>query len=237
MRPRAGNSVILEPMQTGSLNTTSLNTATVAEAMVPVQMVMANTPVTVAAANIKDSLGRALVVDTGDDSPSIFTEYDVLKMVADGESAEGKTVSDFHTRTAVAATPEWTLDRALHTMLVGRFRHLIVMEGGRVVGMLSMRGILSLIDINQEEPEALGEGETVEISAIVPDESTRLLHNLRRGAKQHRASIKCDCEVDWIDVVIGQAEEREDLTATELQELWDQRPLCPTLNSMGGGGD
>jgi hypothetical protein len=122
-------------------------------------------------------------------------------------------------------------------MMVGQFRHLVVVDKGELVGMLAMRDILDIVVEHDEEPEAVGEGETVEIASIVSDESARLLHNLRRSAKQHWAAIKCDCELDWIEVVIGQAEERPDLEADELQALWDQRPLCPTLNSMGGGGD
>lgn len=225
-------------METGNINIALLRTSSVADAMGNVRLVLANTPVTTAAQYIKESRGGALVVDTGDDSPSIFTEYDVVKLVADGQTHEGKTIADYHTRTAVAAQPDWTLERALNTMTAGRFRHLVVMEEGQVVGMLAMRDVLELVvEETEEPPEAVGEGETIEIAAIVPDDSTRLLHNLRRGAKQHWVSIKCDCELDWIDVVIGQAEERDDLTTEELQTLWEQRPPCPTLNSMGGGGD
>jgi CBS domain-containing protein len=229
-------------METGSINTTLLRSTTVEEAMGDVHLVLASTPVTTAAQILFDSRGRrgrALVVDTGDDSPSIFTEYDILKMVAAGVRTESKTVSDFHTRTAIAAKPSWSLERALHTMMVGQFRHLVVVDNGQVLGMLSMRDILRLVVEHGDdgEPEAVGEGETIEIAAVVPDESARLLHNLRRGAKQHWVAIKCECELDWIEVVIGQAEERDDLSSDELQVLWDQRPPCPTLNSMGGGGD
>jgi signal-transduction protein with cAMP-binding, CBS, and nucleotidyltransferase domain len=202
-----------------------------------VHLVLANTPISVASEIFRKNRGRALVVDTGDDSPSIFTEFDVVKMVAAGESPGGKTVADFHTRTVVAAKPSWSLERALHTMMVGQFRHLIVVDNAELVGMLAMRDILDMVVEHAEEPVAAAVDETVEIAAIVPDDSARLLHNLRRSAKQHWVSIKCDCELDWIEVVIGQAEERTDLDAQELQELWDQRPLCPTLNSMGGGGD
>ncbi|MGH2960382.1 MAG: CBS domain-containing protein, partial [Solirubrobacterales bacterium] len=224
-------------MESGSINTTLLQTSTVEDAMGEVHLVLANTPVTVASELFKTNRGRALVVDTGDDSPSIFAEFDVVKMIAAGESPEGKTVADFHTRTAVAAKPSWTLERALHTMMVGQFRHLVVVSHGAVVGMLAMRDILDHVVEHDDEPEAAGEDETVEIASIVPDDSTHLLHNLRKGAKQHWAAINCDCELDWIEVVIGQAEERTDLDAEELQELWEQRPPCPTLNSMGGGGD
>lgn len=224
-------------MESGGINTTVLQASTVGDAMGDVHLVLANTPITVASQMFRENRGRALVVDTGDDSPSIFTEFDVVKMVANGISPEGKTVADFHTRTAVAAKPTWSLERALHTMMVGQFRHLVVVSSGAVVGMLAMRDILDLVVDHAPEPEATGEGETVEIASIVPDESTHLLHNLRKSAKQHWAAINCDCELDWIEVVIGQAEERSDLTADELQELWEQRPPCPTLNSMGGGGD
>jgi CBS domain-containing protein len=224
-------------MEAAGINITLLQSSTVADAMGAVHLVLANTPISDASVIFRENRGRALVVDTGDDSPSIFTEFDVVKMIAAGESPEGKTVSDFHTRTVVAAKPTWSLERALHTMMVGQFRHLVVVDKGELVGMLAMRDILDIVVEHDEAPEAVGEGETVEIAAIVSDESARLLHNLRRSAKQHWAAIKCDCELDWIEVVIGQAEERSDLSAEELQALWDQRPLCPTLNSMGGGGD
>ena len=224
-------------MESGSINPTLLRSSTVADAMGSVALVLANTPVNVAAKHLQESRGRALVVDTGDDSPSICTDYDIVKMIAAGESPEGKTVADFHTRTAVAAKPTWSLERALHTMMVGRFRHLVVVDEDQIVGLLSMPDILEVVVEHNDEPEAVGAGDTVEIASVVPDDSARLLHDLRRGAKQHWAAIKCDCELDWVEVVIGQAEERTDLSFDELKILWDQRPLCPTLNSMGGGGD
>lgn len=220
------------------INTTVLQASTVGDAMGEVHLVLAHTPIPVAAQMFRENRGRALVVDTGDDSPSIFAEFDVVKMVAAGVSPEGKTVADFHTRTAVAAKPTWTLERALHTMMVGQFRHLVVVSNGAVVGMLAMRDILDLVvEDGDEAPDAVGAGETVEIASVVSDDSARLLHNLRRSAKQHWAAIQCECELDWIDVVIGQAEERTNLEADELQELWEQRPPCPALNSMGGSGD
>ena len=172
-------------MESGSINPTLLRSSTVADAMGSVALVLANTPVNVAAKHLQESRGRALVVDTGDDSPSICTDYDIVKMIAAGESPEGKTVADFHTRTAVAAKPTWSLERALHTMMVGRFRHLVVVDEDQIVGLLSMPDILEVVVEHNDEPEAVGAGETVEIASVVPDDSARLLHDLRRGAKQH----------------------------------------------------
>jgi signal-transduction protein with cAMP-binding, CBS, and nucleotidyltransferase domain len=208
----------------------------VAQAMQEFDTVPAHMPLTEAAALMRSHHGRALVVDTGEESPAIFTEYDIVKVVGSGESLEGKTVGDHHTHIAIAATPDWSLDRAIDTMMRGQFRHLVVMENGQTVGMIAMRDILEAI-LEPSEHEATEAGTTVELAAHVAEDAGRLLHNLRRSAKQHLVAAKCDCELDWIEVVIGQAEERPDLTREELQVIWDRRHPCPTLNAMGGGGD
>ena len=213
-----------------------LKTHTVADAMQPFDMVPADMSFTDAAALMRSHKGRALIIDTGLESPAIFTEYDIVKIVANGESLADKTVGDHFTRIAIAATPDWSLDRALDTMMVGQFRHLVVVDEGRTVGLVAMQDIMALIR-EPSEHEALDEGDTVELAAQVAEETAHLLHNLRRSAKQHLVAAKCDCELDWITVVIGQAEERPDLTAAELQAIWDARQPCPTLHAMGGGGD
>ncbi|MGB0872966.1 MAG: cyclic nucleotide-binding/CBS domain-containing protein [Solirubrobacterales bacterium] len=223
-------------MDVAELNPVRLRSVTVAEAMGPITTVSSSTPMVEAAAIIKSRRGRALVVETGDDSPSIFTEFDIVKVIADGGTVEDLTVGDHHTRIAIAATPDWTLDRAMETMMRGQFRHLVVVEDGVTVGMLAMRDIIDAI-LDPSDQSDFDPDETVEIAAIVPEEAERLLHDLRRSAKQHLVAAKCDCELDWIEVVIGQAEERADLTADELQEIWEQRQPCPTLHAMGGGGD
>lgn len=223
-------------MDVAELNPALLRSVTVAEAMGPVRTVPADTSLVEAAERIRSRRGRALIVETGEDSPSIFTEFDIVKVIADGTSPEGLTVGDHHTRVAIAATPDWTLDRAMETMMRGQFRHLVVMDEGTTVGMLAMRDILDAV-IGHADRTDFDPAETVEIAAVVPAETERFLHDLRRSAKQHLVAAKCDCELDWIEVVIGQAEERRDLSKDELEEIWDQRPLCPTLHAMGGGGD
>ncbi|MFY9488278.1 MAG: CBS domain-containing protein [Solirubrobacterales bacterium] len=217
------------------MNTAVLHTAFVADAMQAFDTVPASMPMTEAAALMRSHGGRALVVDTGDGSPAIFSEFDIVKVVGAGELLHGKSVGDHHTRIAIAATPDWSLRRALDTMLHGQFRHLVVVDQGETVGMLAMRDILEVMLEPTEDPDL--SQDTVEIGAHVDEDSGRLLYNLRRSAKQHLVAAKCPCELEWIEVLIGQAEERPDLSHDELQHLWDRRQPCPTLNSMGGGGD
>ena len=40
------------------------------------------------------------------------------------------------------AAPDWSLERAAEAMVRGGFRHLVVVDGGELVGVLSMRDIV-----------------------------------------------------------------------------------------------
>jgi len=42
----------------------------------------------------------------------------------------------------VYAAPQWTLEQAAEAMLRGGFRHLVVLDGGEVAGILSVRDIV-----------------------------------------------------------------------------------------------
>ena len=42
----------------------------------------------------------------------------------------------------VLAAPEWTLEQAAAAMVAGNFRHLVVIDGAEVAGLLSMRDIV-----------------------------------------------------------------------------------------------
>ncbi len=87
-------------------------------------------------------VGAAVVVDPDAAGPGIITERDVLVAVARGEDPDTELVADHLTTSAVYAAPDWSLDRAALTMVDGGFRHLVVVDRGDVVGMLSVRDIV-----------------------------------------------------------------------------------------------
>ena len=76
-----------------------------------------------------------------DDHPGIISERDILRGVAEGADPEVKTVGDYMTWDAVVAFPSWDVGKAISTMLEGGFRHLIVVDGGIEVGVLSIRDL------------------------------------------------------------------------------------------------
>jgi CBS domain-containing protein len=88
-------------------------------------------------------VGAAIVVDPDQPGPGIVTERDILKAFASGEDTGDLPVQQYSTERATFAAPDWSLERAADEMVRGGFRHLIVVDGGEVAGILSMRDIVS----------------------------------------------------------------------------------------------
>ena len=72
----------------------------------------------------------------------MLTERDILRSIAEGQDPDQELVSDHLTSELVLASPDWSLEQAAAAMIRGGFRHLVVVEGAQLVGMLSMRDIV-----------------------------------------------------------------------------------------------
>ncbi len=87
-------------------------------------------------------VGAAVVMDPDGHGPGIITERDILVAVGEGQSPAQETVAEHLTRDVVYAAPDWSLEEAAAAMVQGNFRHLIVLDGGETVGILSVRDIV-----------------------------------------------------------------------------------------------
>jgi CBS domain-containing protein len=87
-------------------------------------------------------VGAAVVVDPEQPGPGIITERDVLRALGSGQSPSQEKVCDHLSTKITFAEPSWSLERAADAMVQGGFRHLIVVDGGELVGVLSMRDIV-----------------------------------------------------------------------------------------------
>lgn len=87
-------------------------------------------------------VGAAVVIDSEHASVGILTERDVLDAIAAGQDPDRETVEYHRTSDIVVASPGWTLEQAAAAMVSGGFRHLVVVEGQDVTGLLSMRDIV-----------------------------------------------------------------------------------------------
>jgi CBS domain-containing protein len=87
-------------------------------------------------------VGAAVVMDPDGHGPGIITERDILVSVGTGQDPDLESVSDHLTRDVVFAAPDWSLEEAAAAMARGGFRHLIVLERGETVGILSVRDVV-----------------------------------------------------------------------------------------------
>ena len=87
-------------------------------------------------------VGAAVVIDPDEPGPGIITERDVLLSVGAGQDPDSEVVSDHLSPRLTFAHPDWSLERAAEAMVAGGFRHLVVVDGGEMVGILSMRDIV-----------------------------------------------------------------------------------------------
>jgi signal-transduction protein with cAMP-binding, CBS, and nucleotidyltransferase domain len=87
-------------------------------------------------------IGSALVADDESPGPCIITERDILLSLGAGEDPDAEVVGDHMSDAVIAASPEWSLERAAAEMSRRGIRHLVVYAGSDLVGVLSMRDIV-----------------------------------------------------------------------------------------------
>jgi CBS domain-containing protein len=87
-------------------------------------------------------VGAAIVNDPDQPGPGIITERDILDSIGAGQSPDDEKVGDHLSANLTFASPEWSLERAAEAMVRGGFRHLVVVENGETVGILSIRDIV-----------------------------------------------------------------------------------------------
>ena len=91
---------------------------------------------------IAGATGAAIVFDPELPGPGIVTERDILAVAGRDQDIDRELVRDHLTSELVYAEPDWPLHRAAEAMTTGRFRHIVVIDDGEIVGILSMRDIV-----------------------------------------------------------------------------------------------
>lgn len=97
-----------------------------------------------AAKMVEKGTGAALVIDESSPAPRIITERDILNSVGRGQDPDVELVADHMSESVIAASPEWSLERAAAEMSRRKIRHLVVYEDAELIGVLSMRDIVEV---------------------------------------------------------------------------------------------
>jgi CBS domain-containing protein len=95
----------------------------------------------------------------------IVTERDVVKAVAQGLDPKETRVKDLMTTDIVTIGPMTTLKEAANIMATKWIRHLPIVEGSKVVGMISQRDLTGVLAAALHEPERLHQ--LVEASMLI----------------------------------------------------------------------
>ena len=94
----------------------------------------------------------ALVVMDGTDLVGIISERDYArKVILDGRSSKEMKVREIMSGLPVTVTPKTTVDECMQRMTDKRFRHLPVVDGGRVVGVVSIGDLVHWIITAQDQ--------------------------------------------------------------------------------------
>ena len=90
----------------------------------------------------RHDVGAAVVLDPDGMGPGIFTERDLMRACGSGDDLDVERVAAHMTQRLEYASADWSLERAAEEMVAARFRHVVVVDGSEVVGILSMRDIV-----------------------------------------------------------------------------------------------
>jgi CBS domain-containing protein len=95
-----------------------------------------------AASMVRARVGSAVVMQ-GSFLAGILTERDVLRAAASAEDLRHTPVSAWMTRDPQSASPDTSAEEATQLMLLNGFRHLPVVEGRTVLGVVSLRELFA----------------------------------------------------------------------------------------------
>lgn len=88
-------------------------------------------------------IGSVVVSDDGSNALGILSERDIVRELAkSGAGCLTKTVQEYMTRNLVTTTADGSAQDVMQQMTDGRFRHMPVMEGSKMVGLITMGDVV-----------------------------------------------------------------------------------------------
>ncbi|MFC0004169.1 CBS domain-containing protein [Micromonospora siamensis] len=87
-------------------------------------------------------VGSAVVIDPESEGIGIMTERDVLNAIGSDLDCDTERTRAHVSWDVVYAGPDWTVEEAAAAMARGGFRHLVVLDGREVAGVISVRDLM-----------------------------------------------------------------------------------------------
>lgn len=109
----------------------------------------------------RHSIGALVVADAAGAVVGILSERDIVREAVRNERFFDLSVSAIMTKTVITGQPQDDLNAVANTMTIKRFRHLPVLEGGKLVGVVSLGDV-----VKAQRDEYLGEVDTLQTQII-----------------------------------------------------------------------
>ena len=102
-------------------------------------------------------IGAVVVTGKGGKLAGILSERDIVRALAvEGAACLARPVSALMTRKVVTCTPDDTISAVMEKMTEGRFRHMPVMDGDKLAGIVSIGDVVKFrLDEAQDEVRQL----------------------------------------------------------------------------------
>jgi len=109
----------------------------------------------------KHNIGALVVVNAAGMPVGIVSERDIVREAARNEQVFGRAMSEIMTRDVITGVPEDDLASVANLMTEKRIRHLPVVTGGKLIGIISIGDV-----VKAQRDKYLGEVETLETQIL-----------------------------------------------------------------------
>ncbi len=107
------------------------------------------------------NIGGLVVVDDARKLIGIITERDIIRQAAKNEDLFARPVQDVMTTDVIVATPDDDVESVARTMTERHFRHLPIMDQGKLIGMVSIGDV-----VKAQRDQFRGEVDTLQTQMI-----------------------------------------------------------------------
>ena len=107
------------------------------------------------------NIGGLVVVDDAREIIGIITERDIIRQAAKSETLFAEPIHDVMTTDVVVATPDDEVESVARTMTERHFRHLPIMDQGKLIGMVSIGDV-----VKAQRDQFRGEVDTLQTQMI-----------------------------------------------------------------------
>jgi len=91
---------------------------------------------------VEHNIGSLVVVDENDQPIGLLSERNIIRSAVTNDNLFSQTVATLMTQEMIIGAPDADIEAVAHTMTERRTRHVLVMEEGQLVGIISIGDVV-----------------------------------------------------------------------------------------------